>query len=173
MRTGVITATLFMVMVSGASGLTGRCVAVLDGDSLKILLDDHPILVEVRLFGVDCPDHGQPFAEEATAFTSRMALNKVVTLEPTALDRYGRTVAVVRVNGESLNHALVEAGLAWWFRHFAPGDKTFQRLEREARASGRGLWARPDPIPPWKWRRRQGPGRPNSGTLPGREPLSR
>ncbi len=161
MRTAALTAVLFILMMTSAVALTGKCVAVLDGDSVKIVLDDYPILVQVRLFGVDCPDQGQPFAEEAAKFTADKILEKPVTIEPLVLDRYGRTVAWVNVDGKSVNHALVEAGLGWWFKHFAPGERMLERLEREPRRSKRGLWARPNPIPPWKWRFHQGPAYPN------------
>ena len=68
--------------------------------------------------------------------------------------RYGRTVAVVILpDGRSLNAELVRAGLAWWYRRYAPDDETLERLEREAREARRGLWGDPEPIPPWEWRR--------------------
>jgi hypothetical protein len=47
---------------------------------------------------------------------------------------------------------LVKAGLAWWYRKYAPADDTLARLEQEAKADRRGLWAQPNPTPPWNWR---------------------
>jgi hypothetical protein len=38
-----------------------------------------------------------------------------------------------------LHHELVRAGLAWWFRRYAPGDRKLERLESEARRARRGL----------------------------------
>ena len=68
-------------------------------------------------------------------------------------DRYGRTVGEVLLpDGRSLNRELVRAGLAWWYRRYAPDDQTLEQLEREARAAQRGLWADPNPVSPWKWR---------------------
>ncbi len=32
-------------------------------------------------------------------------------------------------------------------------DQSLSDLEEEARVARRGLWADPDPIPPWEWRR--------------------
>jgi micrococcal nuclease len=51
-------------------------------------------------------------------------------------------------NGLLLNHELVKAGYAWWFRKYAPKDNVLEKLERVAREAKRGLWANPDPIPP-------------------------
>ena len=58
-------------------------------------------------------------------------------------DRYGRTVDRVPVDGRSLNKELVRAGLAWWFRRYAPNDRELARLELEARV------ARKNPIRQW------------------------
>ncbi len=54
-----------------------------------------------------------------------------------------------------LNEELVNAGFAWWYRKYAPGNETLQQLEREARDAKRGLWAEPELIPPWEWRGRR------------------
>ncbi len=51
-----------------------------------------------------------------------------------------------------LNRELVKAGFPWWYRRYAPDDEILKQLEREARGAKRGLWADPEPVPPWKWR---------------------
>jgi micrococcal nuclease len=40
----------------------------------------------------------------------------------------------------------------WWYRKFAPGDAVLEGLETEAREAKNGLWADPQPVPPWEWR---------------------
>src|SRR5262245_65632937 len=52
-------------------------------------------------------------------------------------------------------HALVKAGMAWWYRPYAPNDPTLAQLEAEARTAKRGLWADAQPVPPWQWRKGQ------------------
>jgi endonuclease YncB( thermonuclease family) len=80
---------------------------------------------------------------------------KPVTLKVRDEDRYGRLVSeVILEDGHSLNQALVEAGMAWWYRSYAESNTTLSRLEREAREAGRGLWADADPEPPWQFRNR-------------------
>ncbi len=67
----------------------------------------------------------------------------------------GRTVGVVLLpDGRSLNHELVRAGLAWMYRRYT-NDQSLNDLEEEALVAGRGLWADPNPVPPWEWRVRQ------------------
>lgn len=125
---------------------------VLDGDSLVIQREGRR--QEVRLYAIDAPEKGQPFGAEARAWTARMVEGRPVTLKVHEQDRYGRLVSeVILEDGQSLNHALVEAGLAWWYRDHAEGDRQLARLEREAREAGRGLWADADPQPPWVYRR--------------------
>jgi endonuclease YncB( thermonuclease family) len=79
------------------------------------------------------------------------------------LDRYGRTVGDVTLpDGRHLNAELVRAGYAWWFRRYS-ADPRFATLEAQARSARRGLWAGPDPVPPWDWRRSRASTRRWSG----------
>jgi micrococcal nuclease len=82
-----------------------------------------------------------------------MVFGKTVGVDDVTADSYGRTVAWVSVDGESVNKALVRAGMAWWYRKYAEGDAELERLEKEAREAKRVLWVEPNPVPPWEWRR--------------------
>ncbi len=62
---------------------------------------------------------------------------------------------VLLPDGRSLNHELVKAGFAWWYRKYAPEDDTLKQLEEEARQAKRGLWVDPHAVPPWEWRKMQ------------------
>jgi endonuclease YncB( thermonuclease family) len=57
--------------------------------------------------------------------------------------------------GRSLNQELVGVGLAWWYRQYAPGDRTLASLEAQARSEKRGLWSEKEPVPPWEWRKQK------------------
>lgn len=108
----------------------------------------------IRLWGIDCPEKRQPFGTRATQFTGDLAFGKDVKVLVRDVDRYGRTVGeVILPDGRSLNRELVRAGLAWWYRHYAPRDRELERLEAEARVARRGLWADAYPVAPWEWRR--------------------
>src|SRR2546425_10646259 len=85
-----------------------------------------------------------------------MVFGKVVRVEVKDFDRYGRTVAdVILPNGRVLNQELVAAGLAWWYRQYAPHDDKLRKLEDSARREKRGLWADPNPVPPWCYRKQK------------------
>jgi hypothetical protein len=53
----------------------------------------------------------------------------------------------------SATHALVKDGWCWWYRKYAPDDTVLEGLEKEAREGRKGLWADPDHIPPWVYRK--------------------
>ncbi len=68
------------------------------------------------------------------------------------VDRYGRIVGRVYVGDIDVNRELVAEGFAWVYRKYS-NDAELLRLEAEAKQKGLGLWAKPNPIPPWEWRR--------------------
>ena len=50
---------------------------------------------------------------------------------------------------------IVAEGFAWWYKRYAPKDDDLRKAEIDARASKKGLWSHPNPIPPWKFRRQK------------------
>ena len=139
---------------SQAQEMQGKVVSVKDGDTIELLVENSPL--RIRFHGVDAPEKDQPYGQKSKQFTSDQCFGKVVTVRMRDKDRYGRIVGeVILADGSSVNHALVEAGLAWWYQRYAPDDKTLQSLESEARSAKKGLWADPSPIAPWDWRQNQ------------------
>ena len=136
-------------MPTFGADFSGRVVRVIDGDSIEVIRADRA--EQVRLNGIDCPELGQAFGRRAKQFTSDSAFGKVVTGRVLGRDRYDRTIGeVILPDGKSLNRELVSAGLAWWYRRFAPADHMLEKLELEAREAHRGLWADSNPVPPWE-----------------------
>jgi endonuclease YncB( thermonuclease family) len=126
-------------------------VRVRDGDSIVVLSGG--VGIEVRLDGIDCPELGQAFGKRAKGYTSELAFGRAVRLAGKGRDDYGRELAEVFLpDGRSLNRELVAAGFAWWFRRHST-DRVLESLEREARTARRGLWADPNPVPPWDYRK--------------------
>lgn len=129
-----------------------RVVRVLDGDTIEVLKEGRP--VRVRLYGIDTPERGQAFGSVARRFTADLCFGQNVLLREHGTDRYGRILAdVILPDGRVLNQELVRAGLAWWYREYAPEARELEALEREARVARRGLWADPYAVPPWEFRR--------------------
>jgi len=127
-------------------------VGVADGDTISVMHNGRE--EKIRLFGIDCPEGGQAYGRKAKQYTSSLVFGKTVQVDVKDRDQYGRTVGMVTgPDGSTVNYAIVAAGLAWWYRQYAPGDATFERLETEARLAKRGLWADPHAVPPWDYRR--------------------
>jgi len=66
---------------------------------------------------------------------------------------YKRTLADMFLSdGTHVNYKLVKEGWGWWYRKYAQGDTGLEQLEAESREARKGLWADPQPVPPWEWR---------------------
>ena len=68
------------------------------------------------------------------------------------VDRYGRLVSRVQVDGTDLSVALVTEGLAWHYTQYSD-DPVLAAAEAQARAAKIGLWSQSAPVPPWEFRR--------------------
>jgi endonuclease YncB( thermonuclease family) len=158
---------LLLVFCSLAhADITGRVVAVIDGDTIKVLDADNTEY-KVRLTGIDAPERGQPYSNASREHLASMVAGKEVFVETTKQDIYERELGKVWVKpsdcptcGKTLNanYAQVLAGMAWWYRYYAkeqsPEDRgRYESAEDEAKARGWGLWADPNPINPYEWRK--------------------
>jgi endonuclease YncB( thermonuclease family) len=136
------------------TSITGKVIAVKDGDTIKMLYDGKPLTI--RFAHIDCPEikKGQPFGQAAKKFTSDLCFGQNVTvITEGKYDRYKRLIAVIiNEKGENVNKELVKAGLAWHFKKYS-SDTSYDKLELTARERKIGLWADDNPTPPWDWRK--------------------
>ena len=129
-----------ILAIAAPQEFSGTVIGIADGDTITVLHDG--VSERVRLHGIDCPEKTQAFYKAAKEYAAERAFQKTVTVRIKGRDRWKRTIGeVVLPDGRLLNHELVRAGLAWWFRKYADGDEELQVLEDEARAAMRGLWA--------------------------------
>ena len=97
-----------------ASEPVSGAIRVVDGDTLDVAGE------RIRIVNIDTPEmppKAKCASEADGALRARDRLDMLVragpvTLERTGTDRYGRTLAHVRVDGEDAGEALVAAGLA-------------------------------------------------------------
>lgn len=132
--------------------LTGRVVRIADGDTVSIL-DHSNTQHKVRLYGIDTPERDQPFGKAAKKALAQLIDEKTVGVVIVTTDSYGREVGTLYSDGVNINVAMVASGYAWWYQYFAPHEHALQEAQRQARAQGLGLWAEPQPVAPWDWRR--------------------
>lgn len=138
--------------------IEGKVVGVSDGDTITVLTRDND-QHKVRLMGIDAPEKSQPFGQRAKQRLSDLAYGKLVSIEFSKRDRYGRIVGkVLDERGRDVNLAVVEAGLAWWYvayqREQAPEDRDlYSAAEDRARSGSVGLWGDREPVAPWDYRK--------------------
>jgi endonuclease YncB( thermonuclease family) len=146
------TITEYSCLLQTEQALSGKVVAITDGDTFKLLKKDST-LIKVRLANIDCPERKQPFSTKAKQFTSDAIFSKQVKLEILNKDRYGRFIANVIYDDKlNLSKELLKAGYAWHYVKYS-NDSNLQKLEDEAKNSKVGLWKDPNAIAPWNWRR--------------------
>lgn len=139
-------------VLAGETTITGTVVKVLDGDSLLVRQGDRTH--EVRLWGIDSPEHGQPYGNVARKLTTALAGKQRVKVVSHGRDQYDRILGEVYIEGRCLNGELVSRGTAWVYRRYcrAPVCEDWLQKEAAARIASRGLWRDARPIPPWRWR---------------------
>ena len=81
-----------------------KVVRVIDGDTFMTASRKNP----VRLANVDAPEKGMRGSKKATDALNKMVFGKEVTIDTKARDRYGRSVANVKVGRQSVNKAMRE-----------------------------------------------------------------
>lgn len=127
-----------------------QVVSVHDGDTITVRSTETR---KIRLYGIDAPELKQPYGQASKHVLSEMTFGKSVYVTPMSKDRYGRIVAKVQVDGVDVNRVMVERGAAWWYEQYARYDMPLQNAQSKAQAEKRGLWAEPDQIAPWDFRK--------------------
>lgn len=129
--------------------LSGVVVSVLDGDTVEVLVDRKP--VRVRLAEIDAPERAQAFGTRSRQALAAEVFQQPVTVRTNGLDRHGRTIGTILVDGHSINRMMVEQGMAWAYRQYLV-DRSLLDVEAAARSGRVGLWVDPNPTAPWEWR---------------------
>jgi len=193
----IIMVLLVMVMASGLTACASKKVAdlpkpqkqyvqearktfsapigtVLNGDTFTVLVDGKEL--PIRLYGVDAPEYdekasaslNQPFGKEAREYVIAKTKDKTVQVDAYGPNAEGQIVALVSVDGESLNAALLRNGYAWIWREVcdepfcgSSGEDGWRKLlDGPTGAVSRrvGLWSKIGsgevPIEPQYWRQK-------------------
>lgn len=133
---------------SDPSSLPIRVERVADGDSFTATSDAGPI--DVRLLGLNAPERGECFAEQAGERLVALLESGPVSISPwpAELDQFGRVLAIVTAGDVLVNLELIESGHAIARAQTEYGfESQFEQAERRASEGKVGLWA-PDACGP-------------------------
>ena len=109
--------------------------------AVRYLLIDTPETVDPRLKGP------QPFGKEASERNQQLLESGNITIEfdiGEKVDRYGRLLAYVYVDGISIQETLVSEGLARVAYVYPPNTRhldTYDKAQEKARKAGDGIWS--------------------------------
>ena len=148
----ILLALLFTVISLQAETLLGYVIKVADGDTITIL-DANKTQHKIRLNFIDAPESKQAFGQKSRKYLDDMVYHKNVTVEFEKRDMYGRVLGFVFVDGKNVNLEMVKAGFAWHYEHFAKKATEYAEAQQQAKEAKLGLWADPNPIPPWDFRK--------------------
>ena len=154
--------TIFAVLVTlatpnVAAELDGTIVGVADGDTVT-LLDANRTQHRIRLDGIDAPERTQPHGQRARQSLAALAHGRPARADCPKVDRYGRAVCRVVIDGVDVGLEQIRRGYAWHYVKYAHEQSaaeraSYARAESEARSANAGLWSFSDPVPPWDYRR--------------------
>ena len=158
--------SVFLFSLVQAKTIDCRVVAVHDGQTFTCLTQQEE-RIKVNLSLVAAPKLDQPYGQEAKQALSAIILNQEVavvvdkqngqdfrgmvyfsisTCEGFILPDYcTRPVGIV-------NQLMPALGLTW-YDNIVEENSFIERAEQDARQARRGLWAQPDPVPPWEWKK--------------------
>jgi endonuclease YncB( thermonuclease family) len=133
--------------------LSGRVVAVHDGDTITVL-DAYRRQFRIRLHQIDAPEKAQDYGSSSKRSLSGLVFRREVSVDAVTIDRYHRIVGKVRCGGYDINLEQVARGMAWVYRRYGH-DERYIAAEDAARRSRIGLWAKSKPVPPWEFRKEE------------------
>jgi len=113
---------------------------VIDGDTCVLENEER-----VRYYGINAPEEGDPYFEEATESNHNLVAGKEVQLEPKdpSRDKDDRLLAYVFVNEVFVNEELLRLGYAHIQRPLvAKYRDRLLRAQEAARGEGLGIWAK-------------------------------
>jgi micrococcal nuclease len=157
MRTLLILAFLILLVTSAfpkGEVFFATVTSVIDGNVFEITSEDK-LVQRLSLAGIDCPEGGQPYFENAKTLLEKLILNKQVRVQIEGKNRWGHYLAIVTVVKTGLDPRLelLEQGLAWTAEK-APAPE-LEAIRVNAEGKSRGLWKDENPVAPWIYRRQQ------------------
>lgn len=141
------------VVKASADTYTAKVIKIIDGDTVVVLKDDKT-QIKLRLAEIDAPEKHQPWGNRSRKAISNLIFGHKVKVIVSGQDRYGRSIAHLKIHGMDVNQEMITTGNAWVYKKYSK-DQKLLAAEKTARKQKIGLWSlTPDEIlPPWEFRR--------------------
>lgn len=115
-KVALFAALLCLSAAAQPQTITGKVVAIADGDTLTVL-DAGNRQHKIRLDGIDAPESSQDWGSRAKQSLSDLVFGKTVTVISSKKDKYGRTLGKVMLDKRDINLEQIRRGMAWFYRH--------------------------------------------------------
>jgi len=127
-----------------------KAIDIVDGDSL-VVQNPKDQVINLRIRGIDAPEYGQEGFWEAKNALESLTEGKDITIIDPETDNYGRTIATIEVEGQSIAKSLTEEGLSYPSKFNR--DQEIERASQKAKTSRKGIWGRnTQQDKPWDFR---------------------
>ena len=146
---------------AGVFQIKGSVTKVKDGDTVLMKAEEKEY--DIRLSDIDAPEishgrnrPGQPYSKAAQKMLSALVTGgQPIMAKCYEYDMYERAVChLFTVDGNNVNSIMVRNGMAWVSNNPRyVREKSIYQLEKMAKLERLGLWAEPNNIPPWEWRK--------------------
>jgi len=128
---------------------------VTDGDTIVVRTPDLEE-TEIRLYGIDAPEAGQPGGAEAAA-ALRPLQGRTIKVTHMGAAPDSRALGLIEHEGRSVNLDLAAQGYVWHYDEHCLEDepvcRQIQAAEAGAREAELNIWSG-EPVEPQEWRRR-------------------
>ncbi|CAL8131754.1 unnamed protein product [Orchesella dallaii] len=146
---------LFLPHLRRAGKISAVVEYVASGSRLRLYVPSESRLITLILAGISCPRagraaggplgvavEGEPFGQDALAFTKDLCLQRKVEIEVDSIDKAGNFIGVLSIENKNLSLALVQEGLATV--HFSAEGTQYngplQIAEGNAKARRAKIW---------------------------------
>lgn len=142
-----------IISASYAQKFQVKVVGISDGDTFTAINRDK-LQLKIRIYGIDAPEKKQDYGQKAKQVLSDCIFGKVVTIDVQSQDGWGRYISYVYTpEGRDVSLLMLQKGMAWHFKKY-DDTEIYSNAELNAKSRKVGLWAAPNPIAPWDFRKK-------------------
>ena len=147
----LLAALALLISARSARSQQVKVLSVTDGDTCRAQLTGGPPFT-IRVADIDAPELKQRDGTWSALVLQNLLATGQPIMAAASVDRYGRTIARLTVNGTDVGTYMVANGAAWHYHLYSTRGE-LAGLQTHAKSQRLGLWGSASPVPPWDWRR--------------------